>query len=762
MALAAPRVAQAAACPNEALRYGYGAYLPDCRAYEQATPIDKDGTNPKSAWFAVQAAEDGSGVTFFSQAGVPGGDGAGSLPTYASFRGAAGWATRGLLPPATAGQRGSVFGWTPDLTEWFNTVTRFGSGTGTFARTMSDGALHTIAPFVSTNNPSYNFVGASSDGSKVYIEASGVELTSGAAPEKQNLYVWDRETGAVSLVGVLPDSACGSPPCTPAGGSFGGSYNWWTNELATFGGAQGRYFTQYQHAISGDGSKAYFTAGETGQLYLRENATSPAATTVHVSASQKTNGTGPAGTDPEGPKPAAFLAATPDGSKAFFMSSEKLTNDATTGPTDEGRDLYRYEPGTGRLTDLTPDPGDPNGAEVQGLVGTSTDGSYIYFAANGDLDGAGPAVAGNCDHGGPGANSGECSLYLWHEGDISFVARLDTSGEVGGIVAPGRSDLIDWAPTGREASSTLLNGGRVSADGQVVLFRSQRKLTSYDNHGVPEYYRYDARSGALDCVTCNPSGAAPSGQPNLQARTAFVQVNSWAAVTTRNLSGSGDRFFFETPDALLPGDTDGVEDVYEWEADGAGSCQSTAEDGGCLYLLSTGKSPEASHLADASVSGDDVFIFTDQPLVGQDEDELVDIYDARVDGGLASQNPQRIPPCSGEGCRGSSTRAPGTDGAGSSVFSGPGNQAPGGACVASRRIGRLHRHAAALRHRSRALTARARHARDARQARGLKRRARRLSKGAQVLNKRADGLGKRCSGAGSNRQRGSHRRGGSR
>jgi len=72
---------------------------------------------------------------------------------------------------------------------------------------------------------------------------------------------------------------------------------------------------------------------------------------------------------------------------------------------------------------------------------------------------------------------------------------------------------------------------------------------------------------------------------------------------TRNLSASGDQFFFQTAEALLPADTNGTTDVYEWEADGAGSCRSSAEDGGCLYLLSTGKSPDPSYLGDASVSG---------------------------------------------------------------------------------------------------------------------------------------------------------------
>ena len=41
--LAAPAEAPAA-CPNTALRTGASADLPDCRAYEQVTPVDKEGS----------------------------------------------------------------------------------------------------------------------------------------------------------------------------------------------------------------------------------------------------------------------------------------------------------------------------------------------------------------------------------------------------------------------------------------------------------------------------------------------------------------------------------------------------------------------------------------------------------------------------------------------------------------------------------------------------------------------------------------------
>jgi hypothetical protein len=215
----------------------------------------------------------------------------------------------------------------------------------------------------------------------------------------------------------------------------------------------------------------------------------------------------------------------------------------------------------------------------------------------------------------------------------------------------------------------------VSADGHVVTFRSTRKLTAYDNQGIAEFYRYDVDTGRINCVSCNPSGAPATAAPGIQANTAIIGVQSQPA-QTRNASASGDQFFFETTESLLSRDINGTTDVYEWEADGAGSCESAAEDGGCMYLLSTGTSQDASHFADASTSGEDAFIFTSQPLVGQDRDQLVDIYDARVDGGLASQDPPQSNPCSGEACKGPAVAPLLTAPSGSATFTGAGNLAP--------------------------------------------------------------------------------------
>ena len=161
----------------------------------------------------------------------------------------------------------------------------------------------------------------------------------GAVNGVANLYAWDSESEEVRLAGAFNE---GAPH-----GSFAGPYDWSLGSGAVNlnrGGARRNYYLRDMNAITPRGD-VYFTAAGTGQLYLRRNPSKPQspldgegkcedpqlACTIHVSASQKTNGPG-GGPDPAGEQPAAFQAAGEDGSEVFFTSSEKLTNDANTGP----------------------------------------------------------------------------------------------------------------------------------------------------------------------------------------------------------------------------------------------------------------------------------------------------------------------------------------------------------------------------------------------------------------------------------------------
>src|SRR5689334_8838064 len=367
-------------------------------------------------------------------------------------------------------------------------------------------------------------------------------------------------------------------------------------------------------------------------------------------------------------------------------------------PGNPGNDLYRFKApegaGTGTLEDLTADHEAQDkkaGADVQGLVAASPDGSHVYVAANGDLDGAGPGGGGTCTR--PlKSGKGKCDLYLLKGETANLVAPLALQGE-----AP---DSLNWVGTAVQAFGTgtyQVKTSFLAKDGETLFFQSHEKLTEYDNEGVREFYRYRPGEGIL-CVSCRPTGEEAEEGPALGS-IRFPRSspgNAIEGVSSRNFSASGGRVFFESAEALSPEDTngDGPEgcsvfgrspaclDVYEWEAPEVGSCKAggpaySSIDEGCLFLISTGKSKFPSFFADASLSGDNAFFFTRDRLVSQDEDELQDVYDARVGGGLPSQSQVPPVPCEGiDACHGPPQERVSEGEPASQSFSGPGDQKP--------------------------------------------------------------------------------------
>ncbi|HKZ12403.1 MAG TPA: hypothetical protein VJL81_01015 [Solirubrobacterales bacterium] len=637
--------------------------LPDGRAYEQASPVGKNGTDVQGGVNSVQSSLEGDRITFFSNAGIPGGEGAQNFPTFMASRApdGSGWSTRGLLPPASYGPRGAVLGWTEDLTETYDFAWAPFEEVELLRGVIGAGALTRVGTNPTAFNP-FAYAGSSQGGAVALLEsqAGGMKGTVGPADleGKQNLYAYDRGSGQLVVAGVLNDST------VPPGGAMAGPYDWFKSGSTNIGGALASFYTQSTQAISADGREVFFTAGGTGQLYVRVNPfgtpqeltptecrapTNEAACTIRVSAP----GPGVA-TDPK--TPAAFLGASADGRLVYFLDKGKLTTDATGGT---GFDLYRYDVTSGTLTDLSLDTTDKAGARVEGMLGIGgPEGEYAYFVAAGQLAG-----------GATQAPVGETNLYALHDTTIDFVARLGNSEAVNG-------EPLAWTPTSAQGGGIpSAHASRVSADGQTLLFRSARRLTAYKNHGVAELYLL--RTGApISCISCNPSGEAPNGPAGVQEiPQTFLSVTR-TAIMTRNLSADGRRVFFDSPDRLVAGDRNDVNDVYEWEAKGEGSCTSEAEDGGCLFLISGG-APDGgpSWFGDADEEGNNVFFFTAQPLVAQDGDELVDVYDARVGGGIAAQNKlPPPPPCEGEaGCRAAAPPPPPSPPSPGSTGTFPGN-----------------------------------------------------------------------------------------
>jgi hypothetical protein len=192
---------------------------------------------------------------------------------------------------------------------------------------------------------------------------------------------------------------------------------------------------------------------------------------------------------------------------------------------------------------------------------------------------------------------------------------------------------------------------RSTADGSIFLFESRAALTPpYDNEGHIEIYRFSDADGTLTCVSCNPTGAAADSDAHLQSRnpgllTSVPPVDAVSKIP--NVTADGLRVFFQSDEALALGDVDGKTDVYEWTAEGAGACE---REGGCLSLISSGRSAEDDYLYAVTPDGHDVFFWSGDRLVSQDPDGTPSIYDARIGGGFPDEPPPPNP-CLGEACQ---------------------------------------------------------------------------------------------------------------
>jgi hypothetical protein len=691
-------------CANDTLRTGAGAGLPDCRAYEQATATDKNGSDIVGSRDTVDASSIGGGVTFNAVSSLPGSLGSQGLQTFMARRGESGWTTQGLFPPPSLADRVTMAGWTPDFSHVFTVSKSIDSGNPGWAlidrdtTSLSEAVIH---PNLSSQGGVSTPIGVSADATKVFF-TNVAQVTPDATLGVSNIYLWDRNTESISVAGQIPagsDTECGGGGfgcLIPAAGTYAGLR---ANASTTVAG-----FTQQEHAVSSDGSQLIFNGGPNDQLYARLDAAGTDPATVRISSSA-------AGVfDPNGTKPAIFQYASLSGDKVFFTSSQKLTEDANTGPSSAGVDLYLWDRETRTVADLTSDPGDPDGAEVIGVLGGSDDGSYLYLLANADFDGAGgPASRGDCHKTDPDflSYSGRCNIYLWHAGDaqLSFIAPLGPGGAV-------VDDSFNVALTKLHTTSTNANSyeksSRVAADGRTLLFSSSLKLTSYENAKKRQLYRWQVGDAAPTCITCNPTGAPPSADISLVSiNPPGIGWGNLGQIQLRNLSADGNRIFFESWDKLVGGDTNGTLDVYEWEAPGSGSCTLQASSyiaasGGCLYLIGAGSGADGSQFAGASESGDDVFFFTREALVPQDNDELVDVYDARVQGGLAAQHAVSPPDCdvNAGACESAATSSGTQPGAATAAIQGLGDPPPArcphgkvrrsGRCVAAHH--RKHKH----------------------------------------------------------------------
>jgi hypothetical protein len=681
---------------------GVGFELIDARAWEMVSPSDKRGAQLKGRGGRIQAASNGKSLAYVSLGSIeadPEGNRAPEFSAVMARRGSEGWLSRDIslsnneVIPLGLETEGEYKLFNPDLSEAIvmprgaTLLSPQASERTPYLRQEGDTPIYT--PLLSGKEgfanvpPGTEFGGSEDDtlGKVVPVGAtpslSHVVLRSALAvpliagvpvpgPPSPALYLWT--AGQLRPISVLPSGEGGSMAPLPVLGSD---------------------VTTVQNAISADGSRVFWgRLSETGggSLYLRDTL---AEETVRLDVAQGGSGTG--GANP------VFQGASADGTVVFFKDTRDLTTDASSA----GRDLYRCEISagspTGGCADLTnvsaPLEGSGESAEVLGMAsGLSEDGAAIYFVARGVLDEA-PNQYGE-SAGGDDPNLHPPNLYLWDEGEgVRFIATLD------------EEDKGTWGL--RNPVLSLGEGSKLSAavspGGRYLAFMSQRSLSGQANldeatgEPVQEVFRYDAETDELVCISCNPFGAAPEGQvpAPLSLSNPYGGYNGALAAATlpagyRNefriplyrprIALDNGRVFFNAIDSLVPADSNGEWDVYQWEPSGVGSCSATSGDGatarsagGCVSLLSSGTGEEEAAFLDASASGDDVFFLTPAQLSVKDTDSELDVYDARVNGVVDEDKPQAE--CEGDACH-PAAPPPRVPTPNSASFVGPGNETP--------------------------------------------------------------------------------------
>jgi hypothetical protein len=700
-------------CQNQQFRTGFSAPLADCRAFEMVSPIDKNNGDiviPTAESFVDQSSTDGDKFTYASYRAFANPESAPNVNQYlASRQAGVGWASEALAPahgPAThQGDLGGAIGslssefkaFSPDLCQgWLvfaaeapmappSTENQYNVFKRDNCGPLDYSAMIGVELQIEGGEPFFpELQGTSADGAAAIFQAKGALSPEASKSAYQAYYASE---GALHLVCILPTGVPSAGNCS-GGTSAGGT------DADGTGGPSIDRLASLSHAISADGNRVYWTAtlpdaGGAGKVYLREN---PGQEQSALSGGQCTEAEKACTlkvSETASVKAARFLAASPDGSKALFEIIE--------GPS--AGNLYEYDREAEASTliakkvGLPPATGSPFNA---GLVGTSEDLSRIYLVST-------EALAA-------GATAGKENLYLSEEGTMSFIAALSSA------------DVAFDLPS-NIAPRPRFHAARVSPDGRHLAFISTERLSGYDNtdqaSGRPdsEVYLYEAGGPAPLCVSCNPSGARPQGRivqgPNFSASSlptaATLPLPRTQLYSSHPFSDDGRRLFFESYDTLLPRDTNGKRDVYEWEAAaGPKACEAAGADvyvpssQGCLSLISSGESPSDSEFLDASNGGRDVFFTTNSSLLPQDPG-LVDVYDAREGGGLPPP-PPAPEPCQGDACQNAGP-PPNDPTPASASFKGAGNRKPTprcrkgrvarkGRCVAKKHKRAARKHAA--------------------------------------------------------------------
>ncbi len=672
------RGAAASVC-NETLRVALNSnLLPDCRTYEMVSPPYKEGYPLLASSFA----SNGESAILNSQAKLAGNPGSGEtiFPQGSAYlaerREASGWDLAPLNPslsqfvgqiPLAALSAEADDG---DTLWEQHTPAQPASSRDLYVR-FADGVYSLIGPLSPHERPEEipgnvivgGFIGldeavaATHDYGHVAIEAANAG----------DRWEFDETAGETRSLYEYSGTGNSDPVLVGVEGEKGSR-----KLIATCGTSLGSESGSDYNALSANGEAIFFTVdacnpGPTSEeIYVRIHGaltSAERAETVRVSESECTEACS------FRPSSKNFEGASEDGSKVFFTSTQKLTNDAVNGilsgeagfsspggvgcagtsAGEGGCNLYEYNfdrPLFERLRAIS------LGGEVLGVAAISEDGSHVYYVSRNAIGAAGESVYGSE----PVKAAPNLYAYNTVTERTAFVATLSNQ--------EGSEDPKDWR---RENLRPVELAGK---SGQYMLFASSMKFVTPDAvthaHTAPPTQLYEYKAAAesdgqpeaaeLVRVTQGEAGFDQNGT----GVSVGLKPSSIATVAERlgggvpgspdfkteinrlNLSEDGRAVFFETAGQLSPRATSATNkctSLYEFRTPSSRLSEGTVRlvSDGRDVQLNKGTEECGAQFQYTDASGSDVLFSTADPLLASDTDGFQrDLYDAREDGGFVT------------------------------------------------------------------------------------------------------------------------------
>jgi hypothetical protein len=283
------------------------------------------------------------------------------------------------------------------------------------------------------------------------------------------------------------------------------------------------------------------------------------------------------------------------------------------------------------LVQVSHDPVAGQSADVQGVSRVASDGSRVYFVAHGVLsEGAnaeGRAPVSGAENLYVYDARTAATVFI-----AELCSAPAASGSVQDTACP--ASLTGGGTGRNDSSSWGYQGADSTRDGRVLVFNSWGQLTPDDSDSALDVYRYDSESGLLTRVSVGENGYDANGNDEFSAGANTPGIYPGSSpdhqqeLTIRAVSDDGSRIVFTSEGPLSPRAENGLANIYEWHA-GAGP-----HGEGAVSLISSGSSSTSDETPTISPSGRDIFFVTAAGLVPGDTDGLRDIYDARLDGGF--------------------------------------------------------------------------------------------------------------------------------